>query len=226
MIIDHHYHPGLSYLNIWNFESALLEFLSVMRGLSCLYVYHNMSICVCQVSVCHSMSRWLMTFLDIMMYQSMFVCLVLQSCVSLFSMSTNFGKQTSYACYQNWEPHTSHPKKKMTSLWKRQQFYIVFLFFFEIFNVMKICSKTHFLVYKLSLCFFLWWWQLGPGFYRISHLRRYREFLPVLRRVPRGFGDTERRVEPWGRPENLRPENAKMWPSHNLEGFGDSTGHI
>ena len=57
------------------FRICTLEFLSVMRGLSCLYVYHNMSICVCQVSVCHSMSRWLMTFLDIMMYQSMFVCL-------------------------------------------------------------------------------------------------------------------------------------------------------
>ena len=168
MIIDHHYHPGLSYLNIWNFESALLEFLSVMRGLSCLYVYHNMSICVCQVSVCHSMSRWLMTFLDIMIYQSMFVCLVLQSCVSLFSMSTNFGKQTSYACYQNWEPHTSHPKRNMTSLWKKQQFYIVFLIFFEIFNVMKFVRKHIFWCINSHCVFFCGgdnWGLVSTGFH-------------------------------------------------------------
>ena len=179
-----------------------------MRGLSCLYVYHNMSICVCQVSVCHSMSRWLMTFLDIKMYQSMFVCLAFH-CFQCQQISGN-----KHLMHVTKTGNLTHPtQKNMTSLWKRQQFYIVFLIFFEIFNVMKICSKTHFLVYKLSLCFFLGGWQKSPEVWKSSGIftpqkspeirdgfhdtsRRYREFLPVLRRIPRGFGDTERRVEP------------------------------
>lgn len=168
MLIDHHYHLGLSFLSIWNLESALLEFLAVMRGLACLYVYHNMSICVCQVSVCHSMSRWLMTCLDII-YVSKYVCVSCVEIMRFIVFNVNKFRETNIVCMLpvTREPHTSHPKKYDISMEKNTSVPIVFLFFFLKFSIhVKFGTPIFWCTKTLTVCVF---------FCGAKHRRRFPE---------------------------------------------------